>query len=38
MLESILPEGEIEEDEYWVKNASAIDQGIIELIEKGVLK
>ena len=38
MLESILSEGEIEEDEYWVKNASAIGQGIIELIEKGVLK
>lgn len=31
-LEAILPEGEIEDDEYWVKNAGIISKKIVELI------
>lgn len=33
-LESLLVEGDIESDEYWEKNASAIGKGIMDLIEK----
>jgi len=32
-LESLLPKGEIEDDEYWVKNASVIAKGILSLME-----